>query len=146
MNICSCWETTSQIKPHKLQIYITIMLSYSIQSFICNFKSSITVFQRGIPSCYFVWLARILVIYFVHLISKYWYILQSFIHLIFLGHISLDIHFKNNIVDMRSNDVFLELKRIGDLTRKMVEIKKDIIYPLVYLLMKLVLTLLVCRN
>ena len=59
---------------------------------------------------------------------------------------ALDIHLKNNIVDMRSNDVFLELKRIGDLTRKMVETKKDVIYPLVYLLMKLVLTLLVATE
>jgi hypothetical protein len=41
---------------------------------------------------------------------------------------------------MRSNDMFLELKGIGDLARKMVETKKDVIYPLVYLLVKLVLT------
>jgi hypothetical protein len=26
-------------KPYKLQIYITIMLSYFTQSYICNFKS-----------------------------------------------------------------------------------------------------------
>ena len=42
---------------------------------------------------------------------------------------------------MRSNDEFLELNGIGDLARKMVETNKDVIYPLVYLLMKLVLTL-----
>ena len=42
---------------------------------------------------------------------------------------------------MRSNDEFLELKGIGDLARKMVETNKDVIYPLVYLLVKLVLTL-----
>ena len=42
---------------------------------------------------------------------------------------------------MRSNDEFLELKGIEDLARKMVETNKDVIYPLVYLLIKLVLTL-----
>ena len=42
---------------------------------------------------------------------------------------------------MRSNDAFLELKGTGDLARKMVETEKDIIYPLGYLLVKLVLTL-----
>ena len=42
---------------------------------------------------------------------------------------------------MHSNDEFLELKGIGDLARKMVETNKDVIYPLVYLLVKLVLTL-----
>jgi hypothetical protein len=55
---------------------------------------------------------------------------------------ALDIQLQNYIVDMRSNDAFLELKGIGDLARKMVETKKDVIYPLVYLLVKLVLTLL----
>ena len=44
---------------------------------------------------------------------------------------------------MHSNDEFLELKGIGDLARKMVETNKDVIYPLVYLFVKLVLTLLV---
>ena len=42
---------------------------------------------------------------------------------------------------MHSNDEFLELKGIGDLARKMVETNKDVIYPLVYLLVKLVLAL-----
>ena len=42
---------------------------------------------------------------------------------------------------MRSNDEFLELKGIEDLARKMVETNKDVIYSLVYLLIKLVLTL-----
>ena len=41
---------------------------------------------------------------------------------------------------MCSNDEFLELKGIGDLARKMVETNKDVIYPLIYLLVKLVLT------
>ena len=44
---------------------------------------------------------------------------------------------------MHFNDAFLELKSIGDLARKIVETKKDVIYPLVYLFVKLVLTLLV---
>ena len=47
------------------------------------------------------------------------------------------------IVDMHSNDEFLELKGIGDLARKMVETNKDVMYPLVYLFVKLVLTLFV---
>ena len=53
---------------------------------------------------------------------------------------ALDIQLQNYIVDMSSNDAFLELKGIGDLARKIVETKKDVIYPLVYLLVKLVLT------
>ena len=55
--------------------------------------------------------------------------------------LALDNQLQTYIVDMRSNDEFLELKGIGDLARKMVETKKDVIYPLVYLLVKLVLTL-----
>ena len=54
---------------------------------------------------------------------------------------ALDIQLQNYIVDMSSNDAFLELKGIGDLARKMVETKKDILYPFVYLLVKLVLIL-----
>jgi hypothetical protein len=42
---------------------------------------------------------------------------------------------------MRSNDAFLELKGIDELDRNMVETQKDVIYPFVYLLVKLVLTL-----
>jgi hypothetical protein len=56
---------------------------------------------------------------------------------------AFDIQLQNFIVDILSNDAFLESKGIGDLARKMVETKKDVIYPLVYLLVKLVLTLLV---
>ena len=55
--------------------------------------------------------------------------------------LALDNQLQTYIVDMRSNDEFLELKGIGDLARKMVETNKDVIYPLVYLLVKLVLTL-----
>ena len=54
---------------------------------------------------------------------------------------ALDIQLQNYIVDMHSNDVFLELQGICDLARKMVETKKDVIYPLVHLLVKLVLTI-----
>ena len=55
--------------------------------------------------------------------------------------LALDNQLQTYIVDMCSNDEFLELKGIGDLARKMVETNKDVIYPLVYLLVKLVLTL-----
>ena len=55
--------------------------------------------------------------------------------------LALDNQLQTYIVDIRSNDEFLELKGIGDLARKMVETNKDVIYPLVYLLVKLVLTL-----
>ena len=44
---------------------------------------------------------------------------------------------------MHSNDAFLELNGISDLARKIVETKKDVIYLLIYLLVKLVLTLFV---
>ncbi|XP_075658996.1 uncharacterized protein LOC142628844 [Castanea sativa] len=55
--------------------------------------------------------------------------------------LALDNQLQTYIVDMCSNDEFLELKGIGVLARKMVETNKDVIYPLVYLLVKLVLTL-----
>ena len=57
--------------------------------------------------------------------------------------LAFDNQLQTYIVDIRSNDEFLELKGIGDLARKMVETNKNVIYPLVYLLVKLVLTLLV---
>ena len=43
--------------------------------------------------------------------------------------------------DMRSSNEFLDLKGICDIARKLIETKKDIVYPLVYLLPKLVLIL-----
>ncbi|KAL4600720.1 hypothetical protein ACB092_11G218600 [Castanea dentata] len=55
--------------------------------------------------------------------------------------LALDNQLQTYIVDMRSNNEFLELKGIGDLARKMVETNKDVIYPLLYLLVKLVLTI-----
>ena len=42
---------------------------------------------------------------------------------------------------MRSSNGFLELKAIGDITIKLVETKKDVVYQLVYLFLKLVLIL-----
>ncbi|XP_030939485.1 uncharacterized protein LOC115964284 [Quercus lobata] len=57
--------------------------------------------------------------------------------------LALDNQLQTYIVDIRSNDEFLELKGIGELARKMVETNKNVIYPLVYFLVKLVLTLLV---
>ena len=45
------------------------------------------------------------------------------------------------IIDMCSNDKFSEVKGISGLAQKMVETRKDIVYPLVYLLLKLALTL-----
>ena len=42
---------------------------------------------------------------------------------------------------MRSNEEFVGLKRLGDLAKKMVETKKDKVYPLVYLLITLALVL-----
>ena len=69
--------------------------------------------------------------------------MQSSIHLIFFETdvLALDNQLQTYIVDMHSNDEFLELKGIGDLAKKMVETNMDVIYPLVYLLLKLVLTI-----
>jgi len=45
------------------------------------------------------------------------------------------------IINMRSTDEFATLKGIGELAKKMVEMKKDIMHPLVYLLVTLSLIL-----
>ena len=42
-----------------------------------------------------------------------------------------------HIADMHSSNKFLEFKGIGDIAEKLVETVKDIIYQLVYLLLKL---------
>ena len=42
---------------------------------------------------------------------------------------------------MHSNDLFLELQGVGELAKKLVKTRKHDTYPLVYLLVKLVLTL-----
>lgn len=48
----------------------------------------------------------------------------------------LDNQFENFIIDMRPSDSFLNLKGIGEVAQKIVKIKKNDIYPLVYLLVK----------
>jgi len=45
---------------------------------------------------------------------------------------TLDNQLETYIIDMRSSEKFATLKGIGQLTEKMVEMKKDITYPLVY--------------
>ena len=52
---------------------------------------------------------------------------------------ALDHQLQNYIGDMRSSNDFLELKGIGDIVRKLVETKKDIVYLLDFLLGKLAL-------
>ncbi|KAK4283433.1 hypothetical protein QN277_000383 [Acacia crassicarpa] len=47
----------------------------------------------------------------------------------------------NFIIDVRADSDFVNLKTISDLALKMVEKRKDIVYPLVYLLIKLALVL-----
>ena len=42
---------------------------------------------------------------------------------------------------MHSNDLFLELQGVGELAKKLVKTRKHDTYPLVYLLVKLVLTI-----
>ena len=53
----------------------------------------------------------------------------------------LDNQLETYIVDLRSHDGFTSLKGINDLSIKLVETKKHIVYPLVYLLVKLALIL-----
>ena len=61
----------------------------------------------------------------------------------FLGTyiLPLDSQLQNYIFDMRSNNFFLEFQRVSKLAEKLVSTRKYEIYPLVYLLMKLALTL-----
>ncbi|XP_031266391.1 uncharacterized protein LOC116124787 [Pistacia vera] len=54
---------------------------------------------------------------------------------------ALDSQLHVYILDIHSNVKFMGLKGIGDLTKMMVETKKDRVFPLVYLLMKLALIL-----
>ncbi|KAJ8768080.1 hypothetical protein K2173_021020 [Erythroxylum novogranatense] len=55
--------------------------------------------------------------------------------------IILDNQLENYIVDVRSDIRFSELKGMGELSKKLVETRKHIVYPLVYLLLKLALIL-----
>ena len=54
--------------------------------------------------------------------------------------LALGSQLQNYIFDIRSNDQFLELQGVGELVEKLVKTKKHDTYPLVYLLVKLVLT------
>ena len=55
--------------------------------------------------------------------------------------LALGSQLQNYIFYMRSNDIFLELQGVGKLAEKLVKTGKHDTYPLVYLLVKLVLTL-----
>ena len=55
--------------------------------------------------------------------------------------LALDSQLQNYIFDMRSNDFFLELQEVSELAEKLVSTRKHETYPLIYLLMKLALTL-----
>uniref|UniRef100_A0A7N2LFT8 Zinc finger MYM-type protein 1-like n=1 Tax=Quercus lobata TaxID=97700 RepID=A0A7N2LFT8_QUELO len=59
----------------------------------------------------------------------------------FLDILALDSQLQNYIFDMRSNDFFLELQGVSELAEKLVITRKHETYPLVYLLVKLALTL-----
>ena len=54
--------------------------------------------------------------------------------------LALGSQLQNYIFDMRSNDLFLELQGVGELAEKLMKTRKHDTYPLVYLLVKLVLT------
>ncbi|XP_075645291.1 uncharacterized protein LOC142616297 [Castanea sativa] len=55
--------------------------------------------------------------------------------------LALDSQLQNFIFDMRNNDLFLELQGVSELAEKLVSTRKHKTYPLVYLLVKLTLTL-----
>ncbi|KAL4600486.1 hypothetical protein ACB092_11G202000 [Castanea dentata] len=55
--------------------------------------------------------------------------------------LALDFQLQNFIFDMRNNDLFLELQGVSELVEKLVSTRKHETYPLVYLLVKLALTL-----
>lgn len=55
--------------------------------------------------------------------------------------LAFDSQLQNYIFDMRSNDFFLELQGVSELAKNLVSTKKHETYPLVYLLVKLALTL-----
>ena len=69
--------------------------------------------------------------------------LAKFYPLIFLGLfiLALGSQLQNYIFNMRSNDLFLEFQGIGELAEKLVKTVKHETYPLVYLFVKLILTL-----
>ncbi|XP_029148316.1 uncharacterized protein [Arachis hypogaea] len=55
--------------------------------------------------------------------------------------LALDSQLENFILDVRSDDQFSNLNGIGALSQKLVETRKNIVYPLVFLLLKLALVL-----
>ncbi|PKU72972.1 hypothetical protein MA16_Dca007535 [Dendrobium catenatum] len=55
--------------------------------------------------------------------------------------IILDNQIENFIVDMRSNDAFMNLKGLGELAQKLVETRKHDIFTLVFSLIKLAVIL-----
>ena len=55
--------------------------------------------------------------------------------------LALDSQLENFILDVRSDDQFSDLNGIGALFQKLVETRKNIVYPLVFLLLKLALVL-----
>ena len=61
----------------------------------------------------------------------------------FLGTdiLALNSQLQNYIFDMHNNDFFLELQGVSELAEKLVSTRKHETYPLVYLLVKLALTL-----
>ena len=58
----------------------------------------------------------------------------------------LDNQLEIYIHDMQSIEEFLAFRRIGKLVEKMVEMKKNVLYPLVYSLVTLALILLVATT
>ena len=61
----------------------------------------------------------------------------------FLGTniLTLGFQLQNYIFDIRSNDLFLKIQGVGEFAEKLVKTWKHKIYPVVYLLVKLVLTI-----
>ncbi|XP_075640500.1 uncharacterized protein LOC142612271 [Castanea sativa] len=55
--------------------------------------------------------------------------------------LALDSQLQNFIFDMRNNDLFLKLQGVSELAEKLVSTRKHETYPLVYLLVKLALTI-----
>ena len=102
--------------------------------------------MRWIWSCCCVWFVLIQLIHSLPMIRQSYFDLLSFtlnefsvVELIALYH-QLD----NYILDVHSNNQFYEIVEVSGLTKKMVQLKKHRVYPLVYLLMTS--TTLTCCN
>ena len=131
------------VTPNKIQIYIIIMLSYSIQSWICNFKSLTTAFSEVNTDLLLCIACLNPSDLFVAFDKEKLIRLVKFYPYDFLGTdiLALDSQLQNYIFDMRNNDLFLELQGVSELVEKLVNTGKHETYSLVYLLVKLVLTL-----